>query len=1063
MKNHSELVVYKASAGSGKTFTLTVEYIKLLVLNPRAYRNILAVTFTNKATTEMKERILSQLYGIYIGDEDSNSYLENVCKDLSLPEDKVKLSCGKALYYLIHDYSHFRVETIDSFFQSVMRNLARELELNANLNIELNNTEVLSNAVDSLIEKLDRKSPVLSWLLEYIEERIQNDKRWNVSNEIKDFGQNIFEENYIERGKGLRDKLKNPDCIRNYRKMLKTIREDVLQQMKGFSEQFKGILETNGLSPLELKNGARGISSYFNKIESGILNDAIKNITVNKCLNSAEEWSTKTSPYKTLIIELAESELISLLRTCEEFRTTNNIIVNSCNLSLRYINNLQLLSHIDEEVRELNREKNRFLLSDTNALLHNIIKESDPSFVFEKIGTTIKNVMIDEFQDTSQMQWNNFKLLLLESLSQGANSLLVGDVKQSIYRWRNGDWRILNGLQTNIEAFPIQIKTLATNRRSESNIINFNNRIFTEACKYLNELYLNEHGEDCDELQKAYKDVAQKSFRNENKGYVKVCFLKGDEDVSYTKCTLENMATEVENFINKGIKPSHIAILVRKNKSIPQIAAYFDKNLPYKIVSDEAFRLDASIALCMIIDGLRYLSNPENKIACAQLTITYQKEVQQKEIKFSTLLNNNIKEYLPKSFIQNIERLKLLPLYELIEKLFEVFELKRIQNQDAYLFAFFDSVLEYLQTHSSDIDSFVSFWDEKLCSKTIPSGEIDGIRLLSIHKSKGLEFHSVIIPFCDWKLENETSTQLLWCTPEAAPFNELDIVPINYSATMSQSIYKKDYQHEKLQLWVDNLNLLYVAFTRAKNNLIVFGKAGQRGTVSELLFNSLHAVAQNNNEEWNIENPYEYGNLCQSETKIRKKGNNKLTAISEKCPVIMEPYKQKLKFRQSNRSAQFIKREEDDNKKEKYINQGQLLHSLFSAIKIFEDVDYALNQLLSEGIITSKKQSEQIKKLTLRALSHPKVSEWYSGKYRLFNEREIIYRENGTLQTKRPDRVMLKEDEIIVVDFKFGKHKTEYTHQVKGYISLLNQMGYNKIKGYLWYVYENILEEISIP
>lgn len=207
MNQSPELLVYKASAGAGKTFTLAVEYIKLLIRNPRAYRNILAVTFTNKATTEMKERILSQLYGIWIKDQGSAPYLQKIKDDVQLSEEQICKSAGVALHNMIHDYSRFRVETIDSFFQSVMRNLARELELSANLNIELNNMEVLSDAVDSMIEKLDRKSPVLYWLLEYIEERIAGDKRWNVSGEIKNFGRNIFDEGYIEKGDGLRQKL----------------------------------------------------------------------------------------------------------------------------------------------------------------------------------------------------------------------------------------------------------------------------------------------------------------------------------------------------------------------------------------------------------------------------------------------------------------------------------------------------------------------------------------------------------------------------------------------------------------------------------------------------------------------------------------------------------------------------------------------------------------------------------------------------------------------------------------------------------------------------------------
>ena len=523
---------------------------------------------------------------------------------------------------------------------------------------------------------------------------------------------------------------------------------------------------------------------------------------------------------------------------------------------------------------------------------------------------------------------------------------------------------------------------------------------------------------------------------------------------------MEALATETEQLIHSGIRQSDITILVRKNKSIPRIADYFDKNLPYKIVSDEAFRLDASLALCMILDGLRYLSNPENKIARAQLAVSYQNEVHHNQVDLNTILINEVENYLPESFINNIKTLRLMPLYELIEKLFEVFEMQLIANQDAYLFAFFDAVLDYLQTNSSDIDSFITFWEETLCGKTIPSGEIEGIRIMSIHKSKGLEFHTVLIPFCDWKLENETNNQLVWCEPKEAPFNELDIVPINYSTTMSQSIYQDDYRHERLQLWVDNLNLLYVAFTRAEKNLIVFGKAKQKGTVSELLFHSLAMIVQKNNEEWDGEIPYEFGTLCSSETKKEKKSTNKLTVLPNKCAVKMESYKHKIEFKQSNRSTRFIRGEGEEDKTEKYISQGQLLHVIFSAIATDKDIDHAFSELISEGIISSQKQVEQLKKLVYHALSHPKVSEWYSGKYRLFNECEIVYKENGIVQTRRPDRVMMKDDEVIVVDFKFGKRKPEYNDQVQGYMNLLAEMGYKNITGYLWYVFENGLEEV---
>ena len=1054
----NELQVYKASAGSGKTFTLAVEYIKHLIRNPYAYRHILAVTFTNKATTEMKERILGQLYGIHTHDPQSEAYLNKLIDELQLPEDEIRMKAGKALSLMIHDYNHFRVETIDSFFQSVMRNLARELELGANLNIELDNTTALSEAVDSMIEKLDRHSPVLYQLLDYIEERIEDDKQWKVAHEIKEFGKNIFNEEYIEKGAQLRKALENPDCIPNYRRMLKALEKEAVEQLKGFGDQFFGILEEHEVDVTDLSYKESGVAGYFLKLQKGVTDDKIKGTRVIDCMNDAKKWTGKSHKRKDEIISLAERELIPLLKTAEEFRGKNNRIINSCQLSLRHVNNVQLLNHIDEEVRTLNQEKNRFLLADTNALLHNIVREGDPSFVFEKIGSNIRNVMIDEFQDTSRMQWDNFKLLLNEGLSQGADSLIVGDVKQSIYRWRNGDWTILNGLKGHLGPFPIEEKTLNTNRRSEAAIVQFNNEIFTSACQILNDMHKQEQGSECTELKNAYQDVRQETNRETVRGSVKFTFLTDKIDVSYQEETLQQLAEEVESMAQQGVSLNDMAILVRKNGVIPVVADYFDKHTPYRIVSDEAFRLDASLAINMLMDAIRYLVEPRNSIAQAQLAIAYQNEVLHKDMDLNTLLLGELDEYLPSAFIEELDTLRLMPLLELLEKLTRIFQLSLIENQDAYLLSFYDHVNEYLQKHSSELTAFVKHWEEKLCFKTIPSGNIEGIRILSIHKSKGLEFHTVFLPFCDWKLENER-TSYIWCTPPEAPFDELQLLPINYGTNMNESIYQNDYRKEKLQLWVDNLNLLYVAFTRPQCNLVVWCKEKGSNTVSELLSSALVGTSCQTIES--LDNCiYQLGEVCPSKTSsLKKVSTNKLVQTPESIPVKLESLDTPIEFKQSNRSADFIDGEDDMSGK--YIRQGQVMHSLFSMIRTPNDVPGAIARLRMEGIIESDKHEQQTLKLVNWALKHPQVKEWFSGEWNLYNECAILYRENGELQTRRPDRVMMKDGEVIVVDFKFGKPYPEYNIQVKEYMDLLHGMGYEQVSGYLWYVFYNQLEKIE--
>ncbi|MDR0972858.1 MAG: UvrD-helicase domain-containing protein, partial [Prevotellaceae bacterium] len=707
----SRLLVYKASAGSGKTFTLAVQYIKLLIEHPAAYRQILAVTFTNKATTEMKERILSQLYGISIGDPASAAYLQSLCQETGETEERVRSRAEQALRLLIHDYSRFRVETIDSFFQLVMRNLARELELNPNLNIELDETEVLHEAVESMMERLDATSPVLQVVLSYINDRISEDKSWKVNIALEKFGRNIFNEYFVEHGNDLRRHLKeNPRLITEYRTMLRELSTEARMRMTAFADRFDRLLQTNALQPDEL-NKKTVISNYFARLRNGEWEDKIVNNTIEACLNDPTAWAAKTSKRATEIIELATHSLMPLLNEAEQERPKQLHIANSCRLAVQHLDKLLLLSHIDEEVHRLNRENNRFLLSETNVLLHQLIGADDPSFVYEKIGAQIRHIMIDEFQDTSRLQWSNFKLLLLEGLAHGADSLIVGDVKQAIYRWRNGDWNILNPLSGRLNTVPIEERTLGTNRRSEANVVFFNNVFFRKAVTYLNALHVGELQIPCDELLRAYKDVEQESVHPHD-GSIQISFVEADkeQELSYEEAMLESLGNAVKELVNVGVHRSDIAILVRKNKYITLIADYFNDVLGEVIISDEAFRLEASPSVCTVIEALRYLSDETNGVAKAALVEAYQNQVLGNGLEANELFSDQ-ESMLPPEFLSRRQELTKLPLYELLEELYTLFSLERIPKQDAYLFAFFDGVMNYLSEYPSDITTFLDFWE----------------------------------------------------------------------------------------------------------------------------------------------------------------------------------------------------------------------------------------------------------------------------------------------------------------------------------------------------------------
>ena len=1069
MNNHY-LHIYKASAGSGKTFTLAVNFIRLLVEQPDNYRHILAVTFTNKATAEMKQRILSQLYGIAHNLKASQPYFEKVQESTGMKEDIIRQRAMQALEMLIHDYSHFRVETIDSFFQSVLRGLARELNLGTGMTIELDTKRVISEGVDLLLRELSASDPTLQWIVNYIGSEIDEGKHWNITDSLKNFARNIHDENYQQHADELRTQLKDADIISALRKKLSQERAQAAKAIEQQVESFFKELDNNALTIDDLSYGASGVAGYYLKLRGGDHNTSFTSRTTDAS-QRPEAWATSKSSRKKEIISLAANVLMPHLNATEQLRQREANTINTCDLVLRHLYQLQLINIIHDRILQLNREENRFLLADTCRMLSQM-QTGDSSFVFEKLGYYIRHIMIDEFQDTSRMQWDNFLHILREGLSGGNESMLVGDVKQAIYRWRGSDWRILNG-EVNRELSlytPEDTHKLKMNRRSMRQIVEFNNHLFLECNAKLTELLGPTYSAP---LIHAYSDVEQK-HKTEEEGYVRVVDVAGEKGDNADELMCCEVLHTIEELLANGVKESDIALLLRTNTQIQQIVNYMAVHAPtIHIFSSDAYRLDASMAVNMIINTLRWIADSEQSVALLQVGIDYHRMVLADDLTTAHIIGLRSQGYgLPEALISQHAALQQTPLYELAERLYSTLQLHRIAGEDGYLLAFFDHLLQFCNTTAGGIKEFIRHWDDDLKNKAIPAGGADGIEAMTIHKSKGLEFHTVIIPYCEWELNKHSD--ILWIPSTESSLTPLATNPIPYCEAMKNSDFSAEYHEEYLQQIVDSYNLLYVALTRPQANLFIL-KSTTKSTISK--GKVMKNVAQLITEALgtNKEGLLEYGTLVPSPQPNTSheddEASNPLESHLVPLDVAMCSEELSVHFRQSNLAKRFIAQAQQagaDASEEKpqratpsYLDRGLLLHELFAMIRTYDDVPTAIARMQRDGLIDASDQRE-IERIVSRALTLPEAAEWFSGRYELFNECSILYRDtDGTVSRMRPDRVMTDGERFIIVDFKFAREREEHHEQVNGYINRLHEMGHTNVEGYLWYVYENRVRVVS--
>lgn len=1114
MEEH--LTVYRASAGSGKTFTLAVEYISLLVKDPENYQHILAVTFTNKATQEMKMRILSQLYGIANSLQSSQQYFNKVKEKTNMPDAVIRNNARAALTLLIHRYNNFRILTIDAFFQQVLRNLAHELGQTANLRVDLNNEEITEKAVDQMIESLEKGQPVLQWISTYINNSIEDDNGWNIIGKIKTFGTNIFKDFYKAHEANLKEQLSNADDFKVYETTLRKRRNDI---RKTFNSKAKSILNEIKNANLDIPSNYRsGLYKYLtdsaiapltNKpLKAGVLkaNESPQNWTSSKCAKADKQQ------IETLAAEVLSAQLSELIA----YNNDNWNEFQSIQLTLSHLSELRLLHAIADAVDNLTKDTNRFMLSNTQALLKELIADSDTPFIFERIGARLKHVMIDEFQDTSTIQWQNFQVLLANCMAQElSQNLIVGDIKQSVYRWRQGDWGILNNIEKSFAHQKIRLETLDYNYRSEKRIIDFNNAFWEQCVANTAKEVAQDDAEKAKIVQKAYEDVAQKTHKTTENGFVKISLYPSK---SMKEAVLEELIETIKELFNNGYggkNQSKIAILVRSKSNIQDIVNALLQSFgnEINIVSDEAFRLDASLSVNIIVSAMHLLTHPDDVLTRGKLVKLYNQEVLKKPLTDTDLLvsineSNNIdtknidkkerrklateqqmaklNSQLPPEYVANRELLLGLPIVDLVDKLFMLFGLDQLEGQSSYICTLYDTLNDFLKDHTADIDDFINEWENSLSSKTIQSDEIEGIRIMTIHKSKGLEFDNVIIPFCNWEMEKKGT---LWCETKnkPAPYNKLPLLPIDFSRDkLIGTVFEDDYKEEHFQNIVDNLNLLYVAFTRASKNLFVFGlrqgkttldniakgtPPGNRSYAIELALRQVSEQLQGSSlsfpDDIGSEIHFEYGTLVpETHEKEHAVADNPFLIKPDKHIVSIATYPQAATFKQSNKSIEFVKGEDvDPSDRTRYIKIGNVLHQLFSTIYTTADIPTRLNELEQQGIIYNDEiTSAQLRTRIEDAITNPQVQEWFSKRWQLYNECTILEynKDTNEMEEHRPDRVMTDGKEFVVVDFKFGKEREEYKKQVQQYMEILIRMGHKKVSGYLWYVVKNNVVEVNI-
>ena len=1051
--------LFSASAGAGKTHRLTGEYIKRLFIGEAQYRHILAVTFTNKATEEMKSRILNELYIIASGRE--SRFMQELLPLVGGSQQKLRARARVILSQILHDYSLFNVSTIDRFFQSVMRAFARELGKMVSYGVELDEKSIRLAAIDRIYADLGKQenAKLLGWMTEFAKEVVAEGEGWNIKDKIADLSSEVNNEGYklLQRNAGASYGNLNGNEVQDLKVRVKKIRALFIKRLKEIGNNGLAHMSALGHSPSEYKGGFRSPFCRFEKMAKGEMQDG-DSAKFKAIYNNKSEWVSKNNnpdDFYSNDLNNDIKEFVDLCDTLPLFRTAEVI--------LQRINQFGILNNIQREIQTICREQNVMLLADTTELLNRIIDGNDTPFIYEKIGTQLNYIMLDEFQDTSRMQWQNFEPLIAEIESRTPHknafgNVVVGDIKQSIYRWRNSDWQILHNFATGPIGKYSKSISLDTNWRSLQNIITFNNSFFESAAKELDNKFASNSSGNLTPIAEIYKTIAQQYPKEKSsipaEGYVEVRIYdkvsKGTKEPTGTDAKMRPYQATVEaikDALCRGYSYSHITILVRKNTEGAAIAKHLlENNIP--VVSSDSMLLVSSKVIRSLVERLAAIATSAPAPADTD------------------------------------KELRNMPLLQLVQHIIHNELPDEAKADMAYLNAFMDVVLKFTSEEGSNLSLFLKWWSENGTSYSISAPKSNAVTICTIHKSKGLEAEIIIIPFFTCKLEPEVNG-IIWCSTTDPEIGYNQPLPVLYSAKLENTLFKEDYYKEKHNCCIDAINLAYVACTRPRNELYIFADKSSRSfnnSMASLLATFVNApgkvpfvkdssgIAASQNFDI-----YMLGVKNQRhECKMPAAGASASTPAS--APVLqadalmlLAPIKQTGRNRLA--ASQSSINEGDDSIR----NKGVILHEIFSFIKNKRDIPDAVKRATLLGIVNKESFADlltatapTIEDVIAQLISQTDHLHWFDDSAQILNEQEIL---SGDDTITRPDRVILLPDgkgahKAIVVDYKFGEYDPNstqlkrYHSQVAGYMSSLCKMGFVDVSGYIWYPLHNKIIEV---